>query len=118
MLAVPVPATMGQVEIRIELDRIEPLAARLRVMPYPELATGEERDGDAGAAGNADRGVAGMERGVAGIEHGERQPGQIRFAGWLGLLRVLYEVAAAGGTVPPPETQAGPPKTQPEPPES
>lgn len=91
MLAVPVPITMGQVEIRIELDRIEPPAGRLWAMPYPEWATGTERDGDAGADyGSAGRGSAGR--------------GQIRFAGWLGLLRALYEITAAGETVPPPES--------------
>jgi hypothetical protein len=96
MLAVPVPVTMGQVEIRIELDRIEPPAGRLRVMPYPEWATGADRDGDAGT----DYDSAG--RYVAGCDSADR--GQIRFAGWLGLLRALYEITEAAKTVPPPES--------------
>ena len=96
MLAVPVPVTMGQVEIRIELDRIEPPAGRLRVMPYPEWATGAERGGDAGT----DYGSA--TRDDAGRDGADR--GQIRFAGWLGLLRALYEIIEAGKTVPLPES--------------
>jgi hypothetical protein len=93
MLAVPVPVTMGQVEIRIELDRIEPPAGRLRVMPYPEWATGVERDGDAGT----DYDIAGCDG--TGRDGADR--GQIRFAGWLGLLRALYEITEAAKTVPP-----------------
>jgi hypothetical protein len=97
MLAVPLPVTMGQVEIRIELDRIEPPAGRLRVMPYPEWATGAERDGDAGTDyGSATRDSATRDsatRDGAGRDGADR--GQIRFAGWLGLLRALYEITEA-----------------------
>jgi hypothetical protein len=106
MLAVPVPVTMGQVEIRIELDRIEPPAGRLRVMPYPEWATGAERDGDAGtdydSAGRDSAGRDSAGRDSAGRDDADR--GQIRFAGWLGLLRALYEITEAAKTVPPPES--------------
>jgi hypothetical protein len=59
--------TMGRVEIRIVLDRVEPPGGRLRVVP---------------GAGHAHR------------------PGndvEIRFTGWLGLLRALYEVTGAAG---------------------
>jgi hypothetical protein len=57
----------GQMEIRIILDRVEPPAGRLRVLPGP---------------GRAHR-------------SGARQ--EIRFTGWLGLLRALYEVTGAPG---------------------
>jgi len=54
-------------EIRIILDRVEPPAGRLRVVPGP---------------GRAHR---------SGAQH------EIRFSGWLGLLRALYEVTGAPG---------------------
>jgi hypothetical protein len=57
----------GGVEIRIVLDRAEPPAGRLRVVR---------------AAGQAPGAGAGQE---------------ISFAGWLGLLRALYEVTAEPG---------------------
>jgi len=56
---------MGSMEIRIVLDQVEPPDGRLRVMP-----------GD----GPADRPV---------------MAGEIRFTGWLGLLKALYEVTGA-----------------------
>jgi hypothetical protein len=59
-------ATMGQMEIRIVLDRAEPPAGRLRAVP--------------------DRG-----HGHAGQEE------EIRFTGWLGLLRALYAVTGGPG---------------------
>jgi hypothetical protein len=55
------------VEIRIVLDQVEPPAGRLRVVP-----------GD----GQARRPVT---------------AGEIRFTGWLGLLKALYEVTGAAG---------------------
>ena len=58
--------TMGQMEIRIILDRAEPPAGRLRVVPDP----GHCRAG---------------------------QDEEIRFTGWLGLLRALYEVTGGPG---------------------
>jgi len=57
----------GAVEIRIILDQVEPPAGRLRVMPGAWQA---------------------------------RPPmvaGEIRFTGWLGLLKALYEVTGAAG---------------------
>jgi hypothetical protein len=59
-------ATMGQMEIRIILDRAEPPAGRLRSVPDP---------------GHCHAG----------------QDEEIRFAGWLGLLRALYEVTGGPG---------------------
>jgi hypothetical protein len=59
-------ATMGQVEIRIILDRAEPPAGRLWAVPDP-------RHCHAG------------------------QDEEIRFTGWLGLLRALYEVTGGPG---------------------
>jgi hypothetical protein len=59
--------TMGEVEIRIVLDRTEPPAGRLWVIRDPEQAH-----------------HPGSEQGIS-------------FAGWLGLLRALYEVTAASG---------------------
>src|ERR1700735_2675238 len=59
-------ATMGQMEIRIILDRAEPPVGRPRAVPDP----------------------------------GHRHAGQdeeIRFTGWLGLLRALYEVTGGPG---------------------
>jgi hypothetical protein len=56
--------TMGEVEIRIILDRAEPPAGRLRVV------------GDPGQT----------------YHPGSEQ--EIGFTGWLGLLRALYEVTA------------------------
>ena len=63
---------MGQMEIRIILDRAEPPAGRLRAVPDP------------------------------GHCHG--QDDEIRFTGWLGLLRALYEVTGrpGAGSVPVP----------------
>jgi hypothetical protein len=58
---------MGDMEIRIVLDRVEPPAGRLRVI---------------GAPSQAHRGQSGLE---------------ICFTGWLGLLRALYEVTAEPG---------------------
>ena len=60
------PATMGQMEIRIILDRAEPPVGRLRVVPGP----GHCRAG---------------------------QDDEIRFTGWLGLLKALYEVTGGPG---------------------
>ena len=54
-------------EIRIVLDRAEPPAGRLRVVPAPGQAAG-------GGAGQ-----------------------DVGFTGWLGLLRALYEVTAEPG---------------------
>ena len=60
--------TMGRVEIRIILDRVEPPAGLLRVVP------------------------------VAGDPHRTGNEEEIRFTGWLGLLRALYEVTGAAGS--------------------
>jgi len=57
----------GAMEIRIILDRVEPPAGRLRIVPGP---------------GRAHRSGAQQE---------------IRFSGWLGLLRALYEVTGTPG---------------------
>ncbi len=57
---------MGQMEIRIILDRAEPPACRLRAVPDP---------------GHCHVG----------------QDEEIRFTGWLGLLRALYEVTGGSG---------------------
>ena len=54
-------------EIRIVLDRVEPPAGRLRVVPAPGQASGSPAGQDIG------------------------------FIGWLGLLRALYEVTAEPG---------------------
>ena len=59
--------TMGRVEIRIVLDRAEPPAGRVRVVRDP----GQDPVPWAGR--------------------------EIGFAGWLGLLRALYEVIAEPG---------------------
>jgi hypothetical protein len=66
-------ATMGQMEIRIILDRAEPPAGRLRAVPDPGHCH-------------------------AGPDE------EIRFTGWLGLLRALYEVTGgpSAGSVPVP----------------
>ena len=63
---------MGLVEIRIVLDRVEPPAGLLRVVH------------------------------VAGHAHRTGNDEEIRFTGWLGLLRALYEVtgAASSGATP------------------
>jgi hypothetical protein len=53
---------MGLMEIRIVLDRVEPPEGRLGVVPAAEH------------------------------DHRARKAEQIRFTGWLGLLRALYEV--------------------------
>jgi hypothetical protein len=58
---------MGSVEIRIVLDRVEPPAGRLRVVTDPRRARGSGEDVEIG------------------------------FTGWLGLLRVLYEVTGGPG---------------------
>jgi len=66
----PMPAGAlhdGAVEIRIVLDQAEPPAGRLRVVP---------------GAGQARLPVT---------------AGEIRFTGWLGLLKALYEVTGAAG---------------------
>ena len=60
--------TMGRVEIRIVLDRVEPPPGLLRVVP------------------------------VAGHAHRAGNDEEIRFTGWLGLLRALYEVTGAAGS--------------------
>jgi hypothetical protein len=57
---------MGQMEIRIILERAEPPAGRLRAVPDPG-------------------------RCYAGYEE------EIRFTGWLGLLRALYAVIGGPG---------------------
>jgi hypothetical protein len=57
----------GGVEIRIVLDRAEPPAGRLRVIPAPGQAPAPRTDQEIG------------------------------FTGWLGLLRALYEVTAEPG---------------------
>ena len=62
----------GGVEIRIVLDRAEPPAGRLRVVP-----------------------AAGQIPGPGGEQ-------DIGFSGWLGLLRALYEVTAEPGEGPGP----------------
>ncbi len=64
------PGDDGQVEILISLDAIAPPAGRLRVTSGSGSALGREEDQE------------------------------IRFTGWLGLLRALYEVtgAPAGGS--------------------
>jgi hypothetical protein len=63
--------TMGPVEIRIVLDRAEPPAGRLRVVPGP------------------------------GHAHRPEPDREIEFTGWLGLLRALGEVTGAAGSGPP-----------------
>jgi hypothetical protein len=57
----------GAVEIRIVLDQAEPPAGRLRVVPG------------------------------AGQPRPPVTAGEIRFTGWLGLLKALYEVTGAAG---------------------
>jgi len=57
----------GAVEIRIVLGQAEPPAGRLRVVP-----------GD-------------------GLDRGPVMAGEIRFTGWLGLLKALYEVTGSAG---------------------
>jgi hypothetical protein len=56
---------IGRVEIRVVLDRVEPPAGCLRVVPS------------------------------AGHAHRPGDDDEIRFTGWLGLLRALYEVTGA-----------------------
>jgi hypothetical protein len=58
----------GRVEILVSLDRVEPPAGRIRVV---RLATGA---------------------------FGRGKGHEIRFAGWLGMLRALYEVTRSHGT--------------------
>jgi len=60
-------STMGLVEIRIVLDRVEPPAGSLRVLPGTRPA------------------------------HGPGKDQEIRFTGWLGLLKALYEVTETEG---------------------
>ena len=62
----------GAVEIRIVLDRVEPPSGRLRVVSDP------------------------------GHDHcpEEEEEEEIRFTGWLGLLRALYEVTGVPGSGP------------------
>jgi hypothetical protein len=60
------------VEIRIQMDRVDPPAGRLLIVA------------------DADRGPG-------------RPEGDIRFTGWLGLLRALYEATGAPGARPGPE---------------
>lgn len=62
---------MRLVEIRIVLDRVEPPDGRLRVVPDAEHT------------------------------HRPVEAGEIRFTGWLGLLKALYEVTGAAGSGPP-----------------
>ena len=59
----------GAMEIRIVLDRVEPPGGRLRVVPDPGHAHRPE----------------------------EEEEEEIRFTGWLGLLRAWYEVTRAPG---------------------
>jgi hypothetical protein len=61
----------GWVEIRLSLDTTDPPAGRLRVLPGP---------GGPGGPG------AGTSRPAAR---------EVRFCGWLGLLRALYEVTGS-----------------------
>jgi hypothetical protein len=61
-------------EIRISLDRVEPPAGSLRLLSG-----------------------AGPPPGPAGGQAGEEVP----FAGWLGLLRALYQVVGSPGERPP-----------------
>ena len=61
-------------EIRIVLDRVEPPAGRLHVVPGP------------------------------GRAHRRGAPQEVRFTGWLGLLRALYEVTEAPGARSVPES--------------
>jgi hypothetical protein len=72
-VATGLPGDAGGVEIRISLDRIDPPAGRLRVMPGP----------GAGAGSPAAR--------------------ELPFTGWLGLLRVLYEVTGSSASGAPDE---------------
>jgi hypothetical protein len=58
----------GAVEIRIVLDQAEPPAGRLRVVPG------------------------------AGQPRLPATAGEIRFTGWLGLLKALYQVTGAAGS--------------------
>jgi len=91
---------MGAMEIRIVLDDVEPPAGHLHVLP----AAG--RAGSAGPSGEEYRGP-----GRSGPEHVRPEPDaaiharprqyrQIRFTGWLGLLRALQEVITEHGTGP------------------
>jgi hypothetical protein len=61
-------------EIRIILDRVEPPAGRLRAVPGP------------------------------GRVHRRGAQPEVRFTGWLGLLRALYEVTGAQGAPSVPES--------------
>jgi hypothetical protein len=64
--------TLGRMEILIVLHQIEPPTGAIRVVPGA---------GDAHRPGNDE---------------------EIRFTGWLGLLRALYEVTGAAGSGAPP----------------
>jgi hypothetical protein len=70
MLAAQEDRDDGAMEIRIILDRVEPPAGRLRVVPGP------------------------------GRPHRCGARAELRFTGWLGLLRALYEVTGAPGAPP------------------
>ena len=59
---------MRWVEIRIVLDQVEPPVGRLRVVPG------------------------------AGHAHRPGSDEEIRFTGWLGILKTLYEVTGAAGS--------------------
>ena len=63
---------MGEVEIRIVLDIVEPPAGRLKVVRGPRQA------------------------------HHPSSEQEISFTGWLGLLRALYDVTAEPGDAPHP----------------
>jgi hypothetical protein len=65
------PGDRGTMDIRISLDRVEPPAGRLRLVPSPEPTP----------------------RSVEGEE--------VPFTGWLGLLRALYEVVGRPDDRPP-----------------
>jgi hypothetical protein len=61
----------GRVEIRISFDTLDPPAGRLRML--------------------AGRGAAGGPGTGSGLPAGQ----EVRFCGWLGLLRALYEVTGS-----------------------
>ncbi len=112
MSAPPGAVRMGQVEIRIVLDRVEPLAGRVQVIAATGRAAGTERGGDelpeAGGTERAERTSRDWAQHTQrdsneDTEHIAGQGGQIQFVGWLGLLRALYEITAASEAVQPPE---------------
>jgi hypothetical protein len=59
------------VEIRISFDTTDPPAGRLRMLPGPSAASGP------------------------GTGNGPPVGQEVRFCGWLGLLRALYEVTGS-----------------------